>query len=181
MELLEGNFINGSSIIARRGCIEAVGYFDETLMTDSDGDMWFKLLRAGCRLGRVPTPLTKYRRHLNNLSHRYQQHHLCTDAVRVRAIQTFSPADLFGRKRSAESGGVAAMYEEIALLLARQLLFRAACEAMERSLHSRPRFRGRLLKCLFRTMSSTLLLAPLLSLRQAYNRFRVRDDIRLQR
>jgi glycosyltransferase involved in cell wall biosynthesis len=178
LALLQGNFINGSSIVARRRCFEAVGYFDEALLTDSDGDMWFKLLRAGCRFGRVPRLLTKYRCHSGNLSLRYRQHHVCKDVVRARAIRALSPADLFGQQGNAESGGVAAGYEEIARLLARQLLFHAACEAMVRALCYRPRFRGRLLERLFRAMSGTLVLTPLLLLRQAYGRFREGRSVR---
>ena len=180
-ELLRGNFINGSSVVARRRCFVAAGYFDETLATDSDGDMWFKLLREGCLFGRVAKPLTKYRWHSGNLSRKYRQHHLCMDAVRARAIQAFSPRDLFGQQRNAEPAEISTRYEKVALLLARQLLFRAACEAMKKSSACRHAFRGRLLIWLFRIMSGIVFLSPLLFLRKAYSRLLVRGRLTLRR
>jgi hypothetical protein len=43
--LLETFFINGCSLLIPKTCFKRVGYFDETLRTSQDYDMWFRLAR----------------------------------------------------------------------------------------------------------------------------------------
>ena len=66
--LLACNFINGSSVMFRRKCIDAAGGFDETMRYHADGNLWFRMLRH-CAFGHIALPLLKYRWHDTNLSH----------------------------------------------------------------------------------------------------------------
>lgn len=96
LEMLKYNFINGSSILMRKArCVEA-NYFDQTLIADVDGDMWFRLLHNRCKFGHVAEPLLKYRWHTNNLSHNFPVMQNSKDSVRVRVLQTLSYSEIFG-------------------------------------------------------------------------------------
>lgn len=172
IEMLRGNFINGSSVLIRRDCFEKVGYFDEALLTDSDGDMWFRLLENGCRFGHVPTPLTKYRWHSGNLSHRYKLHQTCKDQVRSRALQAFSAQELFGDLLEKKRIGVDLAYERLAFTLARQFLFRAASAAMKTSMQNRFSLKRTILLVSFKLMSTRLVLWALLPARQIRGRIK---------
>lgn len=66
--LFAGNFINGSSVMFRRTCMEAAGGFDEQMRYHADGNLWFRMLRY-CDFGHIPRILLKYRWHETNLSH----------------------------------------------------------------------------------------------------------------
>lgn len=65
--LLKRNFINGSSVVIRKRCLEKVGFFDESMKLHADGNMWFRLLKH-YRFGHVPKFLLKYRQHQSNAS-----------------------------------------------------------------------------------------------------------------
>lgn len=166
IELLKGNFINGSSVLIRKGCFEHVGLFDESLPTDSDGDMWFRLLKNGYEFGHIPEAFVKYRWHSSNLSHKYKLHHYCKDRVRVRALRAFSDRELFRKKSEKEQVRFDLAYEKLALVFARQFLFRAAWAAMEKSMKTcfSPQRGG--LWLLFRVMSIRPILSLLLSVRE---------------
>ena len=165
IELLKGNFINGSSVLIRKGCFEQVGLFDESLPTDSDGDMWFRLLKNGYEFGHIPEVLVKYRWHSSNLSHKYKLHHYCKDRVRVRALRAFSDRELFSKKFEEEQGRFDLAYEKLALVFARQFLFRAAGVAVKKSMQTNFALRGCGLWLIFRVMSMKVFLSPLLSFR----------------
>jgi len=136
IEMLKKNFLNGSSVIIRRECFEKVGYFDETLPTDSDGDMWFRMLKNGCRFGQVPIPLIKYRWHSGNLSHRYKLAESCKDRVRLRALQSFAPYELFSDITMYQKNAIDLSYEQLALVFARQWLFQSAAAAMTKAMNN---------------------------------------------
>jgi len=65
--MVRGNFINGSSVVFKRKCLEKVGYFDKSLKLHADGDMWFRMLKY-FKFGHVPQLLLKYRWHETNAS-----------------------------------------------------------------------------------------------------------------
>lgn len=171
-ELLRGNFINGSSVVVRRKCVEEAGLFDETLATDSDGDMWFKLLKRGCRFGHVAEPLTKYRTHSGSLSRKHGLHRLCKDRVRERAIRSFTSAELFGEDTSDDD--ISAAYESLAIHFGRQLLFAAARASLDRVPPERRTAKGNVLRVLFRLLNSRTLLALLLGFRELRRQLRSR-------
>jgi len=172
LELLKRNFINGSSVLIRRDCFEQVGLFDESLPTDSDGDMWFRLLKNGHEFGHVPVPLVKYRWHSSNLSHKYKLHHYCKDQVRLRALQAFSYQELFGKGLEKKQIRVDSAYEELAFAFARQFLFRAASAAMKKSMQNRFSLKRAIRLIFFKLMSTRLLLWILLPARQIRGRIK---------
>lgn len=45
-KLMEGCFINGSSVIMRKSVLDQVGLFDESMATVHDYELWFRLLRS---------------------------------------------------------------------------------------------------------------------------------------
>lgn len=66
-QLMNGCFINGSSVMMRREALDRVGPFDEALPQAHDYDMWFRLLRYySC--GFSNELLISYRWHGQNLS-----------------------------------------------------------------------------------------------------------------
>lgn len=45
-KLMEGCFINGSSVMMRKSALDQVGYFDESMATVHDYELWFRILRS---------------------------------------------------------------------------------------------------------------------------------------
>jgi len=62
-QLLMGNPLHVGSVLLRRSCQQEVGYFDETLRSYEDWDMWLRLARNGCRMTWIPRPVSYYRFH----------------------------------------------------------------------------------------------------------------------
>jgi len=123
--MLERNFINGSTVLMRMECFEKVGYYDENFRADQDGDMWFRLLKHGYQFGHIPTPFLKYRWHSSNTSHNSDLMQSCKDQVRLKAIQAFSPEEIFGDVIS-NGQSVSAAYETLACALFLDFNFKAA-------------------------------------------------------
>jgi len=66
-KLMEGCFINGSSVMMRCSALEKIGNFDEGLPQAHDYDLWFRFLRHyAC--GFIEEPLLAYRWHGENMS-----------------------------------------------------------------------------------------------------------------
>lgn len=127
--LLIRNFINGSTVMMRKECLDKVGYYDESLRADPDGDMWFRTLRHGYKFGHIPEPLVKYRWHQSNISHNYDLMQECKDKVRLRVIQQFTAQELFGDIISANSS-LSDSYEETAWHLFRDFNLKSAESAL---------------------------------------------------
>ena len=125
-EMLGGNFVNGSSALIRRECLEEVGYFDTSLAAGSDVEMWFRLLNRGYKFGHFPIPLMKYRWHLGNLSHDYSLLQACKDRVLTNVIRDFAPKRLFGVTPDEDRNTVSKAYTALARDLTRQFVFGAA-------------------------------------------------------
>ena len=65
--LILGNFVNGSSVIARKSALLATGLFDPTMTYHADANMWLRLLKHS-DFGHVPDVLLNYRWHAGNAS-----------------------------------------------------------------------------------------------------------------
>lgn len=65
--LILGNFVNGSSVLATRSSLLAVGMFDPQMTLHADGNMWLRLLKHA-PFGHVPEVLLNYRVHAGNAS-----------------------------------------------------------------------------------------------------------------
>jgi hypothetical protein len=152
-----------------------VGYFDETLPADSDGDMWLRLLKNGCRFGHVPIPLIKYRWHSGNLSHRYKLAESCKDRVRLRALQTFAPYEVFSDITKYQKNAIDLAYEQLALVFARQWLFRSAAVAMTKAMNNGFCLKRRLMWMIFIIMRIKPFRSLLLIVRKL--RFRLRTKL----
>lgn len=61
--LLLGNPLHVGSVVLRRVWQEKVGFFDETLRSYEDWDMWLRLAQAGCQMTWVSQPVSLYRFH----------------------------------------------------------------------------------------------------------------------
>ncbi len=61
LELIWGNLFGTPTVLVRRDCFETVGFFDTSLRTGEDWDMWLRL--AACyEVAYLPRPLTLVRR-----------------------------------------------------------------------------------------------------------------------
>jgi glycosyltransferase involved in cell wall biosynthesis len=166
-ELLKGNFINGSSVLIKKQCLEKAGYFDETLAADVDGDMWFRLLKHGTRFGHVAQPLLKYRRHPSNLSHRYRLMQAYKDQVRAKVVEAFSREELFAGLIQHDSFDERREYEKLAWDLTKDLNFHAAQTALRKSSRAGTvSLRRFLLGNLLRVMNTRGTLALLMGMRK---------------
>jgi glycosyltransferase involved in cell wall biosynthesis len=58
--LIMKNFICNSTVMARRSCVEAAGYFDESIFIPADWDMWLRLAEKAT-VGYMDASLTMYR------------------------------------------------------------------------------------------------------------------------
>ncbi|MGB9596142.1 MAG: glycosyltransferase family 2 protein [Candidatus Poribacteria bacterium] len=128
--MLIRNFINGSTVMMRRECLDKVGYYDESLRADPDGDMWFRLLKNGYKFGHISEPLVKYRLHQNNVSRDFDLMRDCKDKVRLKVIQQFSIQELFG-DIIANKGSLSNAYEEVAWHLFRDFNLKSAEMALK--------------------------------------------------
>ena len=80
-QLLLGNPLHVGSVMVRREWQERVGFFDETLRSYEDWDMWLRLAIAGCPMGWVEKPVSLYRFHSNQMTSNGQQMTTATFAV----------------------------------------------------------------------------------------------------
>lgn len=80
-ELLLGNPLHVGSMLLRRHWQEQVGFFDESLRSYEDWDMWLRLALAGCPMKYVPQPVSLYRFHTAQMTRDGRQMTTATFAV----------------------------------------------------------------------------------------------------
>jgi glycosyltransferase involved in cell wall biosynthesis len=90
-DLLLGNPLHVGSVLLRREWQERAGFFDETLRSYEDWDMWLRLARLGCPMASVPRPVSFYRFHLDQMTRIGKQMTTATFAVLEK---TFSDPQL---------------------------------------------------------------------------------------
>ena len=90
-DLLLGNPLHVGSVLLRREWQERVGFFDETLRSYEDWDMWLRLARLGCPMGSVPRPVSFYRFHRDQMTRIGSQMTTATFAVLEK---TYNDPDL---------------------------------------------------------------------------------------
>jgi tetratricopeptide (TPR) repeat protein len=61
--LLLGNPLHVGSVLLRREWQEKAGFFDETLRSYEDWDMWLRLALLGCPMSSIAQPVSQYRFH----------------------------------------------------------------------------------------------------------------------
>jgi glycosyltransferase involved in cell wall biosynthesis len=69
---LEGNVVNGCTVMMRKELFDRLGGFDEALPYTHDYDFWVRSLLAGYPIVYLDRPLTEYRRHsrMGSVRHR---------------------------------------------------------------------------------------------------------------
>lgn len=99
-DVLENLIINNVFVphaaLVRKKCLDAVGFFDESLRANEDWDLWLRLAASKAQFGFIDRPLAQYRRHANNMTLDY-------DRMRSSAIAVLDKT--FGQKEIAERIG----------------------------------------------------------------------------
>jgi hypothetical protein len=67
-KLLLGNPLHVGSVLIKRDWQDKAGFFDESLRSYEDWDMWLRLLRLGCPMGWVDKPVSLYRFHQKQMT-----------------------------------------------------------------------------------------------------------------
>jgi hypothetical protein len=80
-QLLLGNPLHVGSVMVERSWQEIAGFFDETLLSYEDWDMWLRLARAGCPMTWVARPVSLYRFHRHQMTRQGKQMTTATFAV----------------------------------------------------------------------------------------------------
>lgn len=80
-QLLLGNPLHVGAVMVRRSWQERVGFFDVSLRSYEDWDMWLRLAWAGCAMGWVPEPVSLYRFHTAQMTRNGDQMTAATFAV----------------------------------------------------------------------------------------------------
>jgi glycosyltransferase involved in cell wall biosynthesis len=103
-ELLLGNPLHVGSVLLRREWQERVGFFDETLRSYEDWDMWLRLVRAGCEMRWVDRPVSLYRFHRAQMTRIGTQMTTATFAVLDKTYRSPDLPERWGaRKEEAYS------------------------------------------------------------------------------
>ena len=101
--LILGNFINGSSVIAKKEALVATGLFDPVMTYHADANMWLRMLKR-YRFGHVAEVLLNYRVHAGNASNNVaamKQHRY----IYYRKIwESLEPHDLFDDAGAGTAG-----------------------------------------------------------------------------
>jgi hypothetical protein len=80
-DLLLGNPLHVGSVMVRREWQTRVGFFDESLRSYEDWDMWLRLALAGCEMGWIDEPVAYYRFHQAQMTRDGRQMTTATFAV----------------------------------------------------------------------------------------------------
>lgn len=99
-QLLLHNPLHVGSVMVRREWQARVGFFDETLRSYEDWDMWLRLARAGCKMGWVDQPVSLYRFHQAQMTRDGQQMTTATLAVLEKTYNDLSLPDAWQAMRS---------------------------------------------------------------------------------
>ncbi len=91
--LLLGNPLHVGSVLLRREWQERAGFFDETLRSYEDWDMWLRLALAGCRMSYAPEPVSLYRFHSAQMTRDGRQMTAATFAVLDKLFNKFEMPD----------------------------------------------------------------------------------------
>jgi glycosyltransferase involved in cell wall biosynthesis len=84
------NILCGSTPILRRSCFEKVGFFERSLKSAEDWDMWLRIARY-YSISVIREPLVRYRHHSNNMSKNLRVMVQEVDKVMERAYKSPPP------------------------------------------------------------------------------------------
>ena len=91
--LILGNFVNGSSVIARKQALMATGLFDPEMTLHADANMWLRMLKR-YEFGHVPEVLLNYRVHAGNASNDVLAMRRLRYVYFEKIWETLSPEDI---------------------------------------------------------------------------------------
>jgi len=103
LQFLMGNPLHVGSVLLRSEWQTKVGYFDESLRSYEDWDMWLRLVRAGCEFGWVGQPVSLYRFHQAQMTRDGEQMTTATFEVLDKIYSTDPPNDWIKLKDLAYS------------------------------------------------------------------------------
>jgi glycosyltransferase involved in cell wall biosynthesis len=101
--LFARQYINGSTVMARRECFDRVGSFNEALRYTQDMEMWFRLLQY-FEIGRVPRPLAGWRVHPEQGSRESRPHQKEAQEVLERLFLELSNTGLLDQWGKTATG-----------------------------------------------------------------------------
>jgi glycosyltransferase involved in cell wall biosynthesis len=116
--LVYENKIIASAALARRACFEKLGGFNESYFGSGDWEMWFRIAEQ-CKVGFVDEPLTYYRVHGANASHKLER--IWRDDERLRDWITERLANVDPSRFPAEELRKAKAFNQAALGTVRTL------------------------------------------------------------
>ncbi|MCS7062099.1 MAG: glycosyltransferase [Anaerolineae bacterium] len=134
-QLLLWNPLHVGSVLLRRGWLDRVGVFDETLRSYEDWDMWLRLARAGCRFGWVDRPVSLYRIHRAQMTRKGDQMTRATFAV---LDKVFADPDLPADWAALRDQAYAHAYLRAAAHAYQTCSFERACAALEEAIRLDP-------------------------------------------
>lgn len=82
LALMDANKIIASAVLARKECFDTLGGFNDAYFGSGDWEMWYRIAEKW-QVGFVDEPLTMYRVHGGNASHRLPQ--IWSDDLRLRS------------------------------------------------------------------------------------------------
>ncbi len=96
--LILGNFICNSTVVVKKDILHRAGFFDETIFTPADWDMWLRLSRIA-EAGYIRDPLIKYRVTDNYTFNRLEQARREEIVVLEKFFKT-SPQDILLKNKA---------------------------------------------------------------------------------
>jgi len=93
LQFIMGNPLHVGSILIRAEWQSKVGYFDESLRSYEDWDMWLRLAKAGCQFGWVAQPVSLYRFHRDQMTRNGAQMTTATFKVLEKTYSADLPDD----------------------------------------------------------------------------------------
>lgn len=98
-DLLLHNPFHVGSVLLDREWQEKVGFFDESLRSYEDWDMWLRLAKAGCKMGWVAEPVSLYRFHSDQMTRDGAQMTKATFAVLEKTYEDPGLPDSWRNKK----------------------------------------------------------------------------------
>jgi len=129
VNIIKANFINSSTLMIKKECFAKVGFFDEKLPVDLDGDILLRLLKY-YKFKHLAEILVRYRIHFSNISRDYNLMRESKDLVRKKALELFTPPEIFAYLKKPTPQKYAQEYEKLALALLKEHLYLAATTAI---------------------------------------------------
>lgn len=129
-ELMRKRFISGCSLLMKKNMFEDLGYFNESLKTSQDYDLWFRAIKNGYDFRYLPIHSVKMRIHKGQTSNLLNEQSLKEkDNLFFRTLE-WMPI----QKSKTPRVVMSLRYALLGMSLFRQSSYNAYCKAIEKSL-----------------------------------------------